>query len=449
MNTFTRRLAAVAAVGAIVLGGLTVAQAASADVTPGTITLYGPTPNQLVRGPAITSGTLDASPAFNGISVDQGCPVGYRGRSDTLVYQNGVKLGSIATSRNSSVTAYGATGLDGNPIAMDDTYSVPGTNPFVANNSFSGLASPLVSGSFELRVYCSALSTSINFTTDKWFSLTLTANTAANTWSVPVTKKATTVSLTASYTAPSGITLTGTVKDPSAAVATGAVGSITFLDATGSTQVGSGTVSNGVGTYTVTGLTPGNTYTYTAKFVGASDPQYNDSSLSGTASASIPGANQGQTQITVSIPAGVGSLSLSGVTGSVSLGTAALSGGLLKASGTLPAVTVTDTRQVGSPSWSLTGQVSDFTSGSNTMSGSYLGWVPALAGSVNEGTAGATVAPSTTATGGLKVASTLASAPAVTAASPTTTQVGATLNLAAPANTAAGDYTAVLTLTLA
>jgi hypothetical protein len=447
MKTISRRIAAIAVVGAVVFGGLSMAQAASADVMPGTIQLHGPMLNVTTIGPVITGGSLTDSPAFYGITTSVGCPAGYQGRSDTAMFQNGVRLGNVSNARLASTTAYGHTGLDGQPIAMDDTYSIPNTSAFVNNTPFGTLTngSSLVSGAWELRVYCSALSTSVNYTTDKYFVLPMTADTTAGTWSVytaPAVKANTTVSLTGAAQADKSVLLTGTVKDATPATATGAVGAVKFFDGSNA-LIGSGTVASGVGTFT-TAVLPVGTYTFTAQFIGSSDPAYNDSSVSAVVTVVIS-SNVAPVNITVAIPSGVGSLTLTGVASSVNLGTAALNGGVLTASGALPTVTVTDTRQLGSAAWSLTGITTDFTAGSKTLDGKYLGWTPSTVDSAtNAGTIGAAVVAG--AANGLKTAAILASGSPVD--QKTTTKVGATLNLAAPANTPAGAYSATLTLTL-
>ncbi len=446
MKNISSRIAAIAVIGAVVFGGLTMAQAANADtLAGGTLTLHGPKTNVTTIGSVITTGLISDSPAFYGLTSNVGCPAGFQGRSDTFAYQNGTNLGNLSTSRNSSVTAYGHTGLDGNPIAMDDTYSNPGTNPFVSNKSFDTLTTPLVTGNWEIRLYCSAVSTSINFTTDKYFVLPMSVDVTAGTWSVytaPVVKANTTVSLTGAAQADKSVLLTGTVKDATPATATGAIGAVKFFDSTNA-FIGSGTVASGVGTFT-TAVLPAGTYTYTAQFVGSSDPAYNDSAVSAVVTVTVSN-NVAPVNITVAIPSGVGSLTLTGVAASVNLGTAALNGGVLTASGTLPTVTVTDTRQLGSAAWSLTGITTDFTAGSKTLDGKYLGWTPSTVDSAtNAGTIGAAVVAG--AANGLKTAAILASGSPVD--QKTTTKVGATLNLAAPANTPAGAYSATLTLTL-
>ena len=117
------------------------------------------------------------------------------------------------------------------------------------------------------------------------------------------------------------------------------------------------------------------------------------------------------------------------------------SGSFLESTGQLKPVKVTDTR-AGGPVWSVSGQVGDFTGG---LSGKYLGWTPSLVTAGAGATVGSAVVPGIDSGNGLKAAGTLGSA--VTGHSPGTGTLGAALDLKVPAATAAGTYTATLTLT--
>lgn len=110
--------------------------------------------------------------------------------------------------------------------------------------------------------------------------------------------------------------------------------------------------------------------------------------------------------------------------------------------GSLQQVTVTDARN-GATGWSLTGKVTDFTGSAGTIGADKLGWTPSCdtaAGSAS------TCVPGTQGTVGTAGA-TLASAPDAAQTGGEFT-VGAGLALDVPATAAAGDYAAVLTLTL-
>ncbi|MBU6317475.1 MAG: hypothetical protein KGR47_13260 [Acidobacteria bacterium] len=152
----------------------------------------------------------------------------------------------------------------------------------------------------------------------------------------------------------------------------------------------------------------------------------------------------------------------------VSLGTGALitsgalAGDYFTATGRVPQLTVIDTRDSDS-AWTLSGSVSDFTSGANSFSGNYLGWTPqvnftsapTLAGYDQVVTAGAAVNPSSaaTATGvnnvpgaGLGVSRTAASANAGQGLG--LAQVDTRLKLIIPLTAKNGTYTATLTFSV-
>lgn len=121
----------------------------------------------------------------------------------------------------------------------------------------------------------------------------------------------------------------------------------------------------------------------------------------------------------------------------------------LSSGGPINPVTVTDTRLY-EQGWSVSGQVTDFTSSSTdtTISSTGLGWTPNVVSKPTATTvinAGSVVAPFTA--GGLSTAKTLASAPADEGRG--TTVLGADLLLKAPTTTKPGTYTALLTLTVA
>ncbi|HWL43749.1 MAG TPA: choice-of-anchor M domain-containing protein [Ilumatobacter sp.] len=124
----------------------------------------------------------------------------------------------------------------------------------------------------------------------------------------------------------------------------------------------------------------------------------------------------------------------------------ATSGDYWESTGELRPVQVTDTRS-GLPGWSVAGQVSDFTSGANTVGAQHLGWTPQVS-SQSDGqgaVAGAPVAPGIAAGEGLSTSRGLASAPA--GAGLGTATAGGELDLHLPTSAEAGTYTALLTLT--
>ncbi|QAY62737.1 metallophosphoesterase family protein [Xylanimonas allomyrinae] len=159
-------------------------------------------------------------------------------------------------------------------------------------------------------------------------------------------------------------------------------------------------------------------------------------------------AEQADQRLQVEVPKGQPgefAWSIDGGNGLVDLGTAVESGDHFVASGAINPITVTDTRRSGA-AWSVSAQVSDFTSGESTFAGSNLGWTPRLAQPGGGATAGAKVVSGFDDGGaGLSVSSTLASA--VAGHDRGTGRLGADLDLKVPGDVADGTYTATLTLT--
>lgn len=128
----------------------------------------------------------------------------------------------------------------------------------------------------------------------------------------------------------------------------------------------------------------------------------------------------------------------------VELGTAVLNGDHYAASGAINAIRVTDTRLAG-PAWSISAQVSDFTSGDQTFSGKYLGWEPKVIEAGGDAQPGDAVASGFDSGDGLSAAAMLASADAGHGLG--SALVGADLQLKLPIDATAGTYQATLTLT--
>ncbi|WP_430791896.1 hypothetical protein [Actinoplanes sp. G11-F43] len=156
------------------------------------------------------------------------------------------------------------------------------------------------------------------------------------------------------------------------------------------------------------------------------------------------GSDGGQQSISVTVPKKVepGEF-LWNIDGdkAVNLGETSAKGTYLQATGAIDPITVTDTRQNG-PEWSISGQVSDFTGG---LSGSHLGWTPKVLTAGAGAVAGSAVATGLNGGTGLAGSSTLATAADGHASG--TASVGADLDLRLPADTAAGEYAATLTVT--
>jgi hypothetical protein len=431
-----KKAASVALASALVVVGLSAAQPALADQIPGTLTLVSGNGSS---GAALNGSNTDTY-FLNSVATSVGAPVGFRAASTSQIFQGGVLVGNISNLRTTAmaVTA-GTNGLDGNPALMDR--SVIATNNFVSNKKLDNASlSTLVSGPFEYRYYFHASSTSLDLVNDKYLSITLNYNAAAGTWSLPVSATATATSLTASASGTS-VTLAATVT-PS-----GTAGNVVFRE--GATTVA--TVANAAGTVnTVLAGVSNGAHTYTAEFVPTNTAAFTGST-SGTASVNVgsltaPATVTGDITVQVANGIGGGALVLTASSLTSNLGAVVNSGGTLNASGTVTAV-VDDSRQAGAPAFSLTGQVGDFAAaGGLVLSSSYLGWTPTVTG---VGTAGPVVASSALATGGLKVARVWATGtPSAADPQPTTTNASALLQLRAPLNTAAGNYSALLTVTL-
>jgi hypothetical protein len=457
MKKMTRGIAAIVATGALVAAGVTLsATAANAEQIAGSMTLYAKGSNVGVGGTIntskiITSGSTTSDPMYWAITINGICPTGFRGGANTAVFQDGeFKAGIAQTTTVSEDGLFGSNGLKGTDtgVAMSELNTSGNKNNLVNTKSLDAALAEfnvtMHTGAFELRYYCFVDPSDPNFDTDKFFTLPLLYDAAAHTWSTPaapVQKVNSTVSLTAASNADKTASLTATVKKADGTVATNATGTVAFSE--GATSLGTGTITNGVATLTTAALAEGS-HSFTATFAG--DANYNASPVSGPASVFIAGAKSGATTITVAIPSGIGGITLSGVPSAVNLGTAALSGGRLVASNhsDFTNLTVTDTRQMDAPDWTLTGSVTDFKTADNskTLLGKYLGWKPWILS--GPGVAG----PGVTAGNGngLTDLSTLASGK-VTDGQPTTV-VKADLDLSAPANTPGGTYNATLTVTL-
>jgi len=421
-----KKIASLAVAGALVLSGLGAVQSAQADLIPGTITI---TP---------TSGNVSDQFFLTSVATSVGAPVGFRGASTSQIFQNGVLVGNISNLRTTAmaVTA-GTNGLDGNPAFMDRSNIL--TNNFVSNKQLNNPAlSTLVSGLFEYRYYYQAVNTSIDYVNDKFLSLTLTYNSVTGAWSIPVAATPTTTSLVASATGTS-VALTATVAPVAAA------GTVNFKE--GAATVGSAPVVAGVATTTLLGVSNG-PHSYTAEFVPSS------ASFSASTSApasvnvgSLPAPATTTGNITVQVAAGVGggALVLTASSLTANLGPVVRTGGVLTASGTVTAV-VDDSRQSNAPAFLLTGQVADFTDGAKVLSSRYLGWTPSVTG---VGTAGPIVVGGPVVTDGLLGTKTWATGtPSAADPQPTTTSASAILQLRAPLNTASGNYSALMTVTL-
>jgi len=135
---------------------------------------------------------------------------------------------------------------------------------------------------------------------------------------------------------------------------------------------------------------------------------------------------------------------IDGTNGLVDLGTSIEAGDHYAATGSINAIRVTDTRPNG-PEWSVSAQVSDFSSAGTAFSGRYLGWTPSVVQAGGGAVAGSAVQSGFIGGDGLSVSSTLGHAGGGHALG--SAKLDAGLDLKIPIEVTDGTYTATLTLT--
>jgi hypothetical protein len=339
---------------------------------------------------------------------------------------------------------------DNSSIFAISQTATPVTAPFSGTllGNLSAFVGPahLVSGNtYELVVECQ--DAALNQDPQQSIFLTISADGLNYTTSATppaAGPTATTTTLTAAPTTAAqgaAVTLTATVAAADAAK-NDAVGSVNFFN--GTTSLGTGVVSGGMATLSVTTL-PVGANSITAQFVPTSATAFGGSTSSAV-TVTVTTAAPGTETINVGVAAqSSGTLTLTVSNTPVTMTTPTNAGAFLDSTGALSPVTVTDSRLPTHPGWNATGAVSDFTAGTNTFSGNDLGWTPAITtpNTANDVTAGPKVVSNNP---GLKTAAALASAAATKGAG--TTVVGAGLDLQIPFTTPAGNYSATLTVTL-
>ncbi|WP_411701260.1 Ig-like domain repeat protein [Conyzicola sp.] len=370
------------------------------------------------------------------VSTTETCPAGNRLLgTDIISFDNGADIyGDVYRAVDARSAGHG---LDGNPINYMDSDSAP-----INGAPFSDYYDWTESGDFEYILTCSGNEDHSRPQQEGvvFFAATLHMDKATGVLSVvePIVKVDSTTTLTGAALNTGAVTLTATVAPAAQS------GTVSFRDGTGA-EVGTGTVTDGVATWTSGVLTAGTEYSYTAAFAG--NPALNPSTSNAVTVTTVaePAAPQ-DTEIVVTIPASATGLKFTVTPGDVTLGQPTVDGTAYVATGTLGTVTVSDNRSART-AWTLNGKAGDFVNtadATKTIAASNLGWAPAAVGTTNAGTAGSAVAAG--ANGGLSSDKPLAQAPAgVTAAQ---TAVNAAVTLKAPVDSAAGTYKAKLTLTL-
>ena len=352
-------------------------------------------------GTTTALGVAPASPQQAGTSVTLTATV--------TPASGGAPAGSVeffdgAASLGSSATSGGVASLSTSALSV-------GTHSLTATFTGSGFSSSTSSAS----------------------SYTITA--------APAKASTTTLTVTPSGTAPAGSNVT---LDAGVSITGGgaANGTVEFFD--GANKISTKPVVAGAASY-ATQFAGVGTHTLKAVFVpadaavqlGSEDSE--DLSITG-----VP--TQALQTITVSLVE-TGTLTISVADDTVDLPNFTLdaTADKLSSAGPINPVTVTDTRLY-EQGWSVSGQVTDFTSPAGSFSSTGLGWTPNVvtppAGSVI--TPGAAVAPFTSS--GLSTPKVLASAASDNGRG--TTVLGADLLLKAPTTTLPGTYSALLTLTV-
>lgn len=347
-----------------------------------------------------------------------------------------VTLNAAITPTPSSATVAGTVQFKDGPTNINGPVAL-------SNGTASTTTSTLTTGSHQLTAVFTSTAANVAGSTS-----------APVTFVVGVTPSATATSLTVAPSGPvlqgASVTLTGSVTSTAGTPA----GSIQFKD--GGTNLGAAVpVNSGTATTSTTTLTPGS-HQLSANFV-PTDPTAFAASSSQPTALTVTGTGPPPATETITTTITAGSLVISVANTNVVLPTPVLNpaGTLLTTSGRINPVTVVDTR-ADNPGWTVSGQVSDFSDGSNhAINGGNLGWVPNVVDKATSQTvtAGGTIAPdngiepmATPASGvGLSTSRTLATAAA--SAGIGTAHLDALLNLSAPTSTPAGTYNATLTLT--
>lgn len=378
------------------------------------------------------------------VSIDRGCPEGYRSSSRTfIVTASGATTGLKMREPNPDAPAWG---LEGNPIYLPEfplgTWQnlTPESNPSGTNALVITCDPP--AGAAGAPTATSPIGNA------KYFFGFFKGSWEQNRWDfVPRTapKSDTTTVLAVASVKATSLTLTATVA-PAAAT-----GTVQFTQ--GGVNVGSAVeVTNGVASLAVSGLAPGTAYSFRASYSG--DSAYNASEGSADATTPPDGGtptpgDSSSTEISVGVPEATDTAP-TGLSISVKPQPLALSstdkrvkGSVWIATGALGTVTVNDDRRSAAKGWTLNGKISDLTSGTSKIPASNLGWTPARVDGA--GSAGEAVAPGSN--GGLGSEKTLVTGAGDGQAN-VKTSVKADLKLSVPADAPSGKYSGVLTLTL-
>jgi hypothetical protein len=410
---FVRMAVLTGVVGAATLVGVLAPSAAMADVRNPPI---GSQPGHLTLNPS--SGASSLKPAF---STDTPCPVGQQSSAIVDVAANdGTNQGLLTAALPGTVIS--------NPAGFSGTLS------FTMAQALS-VAGP-AGQTYEFVVECRA-GTTPNFVQSTFVTFDATGANWTSSPTPPVQAQNTATALAANFTSvPFGtnVTLTATVT-PS-----GATGNVQFIE--GGVVFATVSLTNGTASTSTSTLQVGD-HSITAHYVG--NAAFNASTSTAVTVTVTPAGTSGSETINVNVPLSEGVFTLTVSSTPVQMTDAVNNGTQFVSTGTLSDVTVSDGRLQSAPGWSVSGQVSDFTSGGNSFSGTNLGWTPAVKtqNAASDVVAGPVVAPGTTP--GLKGGSGLASAGVAKGIG--TSVLNAALDLRVPLTTKVGAYSALLTVT--
>jgi hypothetical protein len=356
------------------------------------------------------------------------CPAGFQSSADVVILDNSGApgIGVLLTAPTSIQIA--------NPAGFSGSFGFP------MSQIQSFLTAPGV-GSYEISVVCKASLTSVQFVQSTFVTFQAShAWTDSNT--PPVVAGASATSVTANFTnVPFGTSITFTATVTPA----GATGTVQFEDQSNANALLGAAVplTGGSASLPFSGLQVG-THAIIAVYSG--DATHNGSTSATPITVTIQAAGtSGSETINVNVPLSEGVFTLTVSPTPVQLSQATNNGTAFVSTGQLSAVTVNEQRLQSAPGWSISGQVSNFTSGGNVISGSSLGWTPQVTTQdpAADVVAGPAVAPGTSP--GLSAGSGLANAAVNQGLGQSV--LGAGLTLSVPLTTKVGAYSALLTLT--
>jgi len=420
---------------AVILGAVGLTAGAGLATAGSSLAAVGSGPGQLQ--PSAPTGALNTTPTW---STTTACPSGNQASAEISEFDlSGTLVSRISPAVNSGLTAPFSGTLDGNVGALLNVAGINATSPGTlewAVGCYTGVGGT-GTAVFVQSIFVTATASGNYTTSASGPTLTATTTTLAVSPSTGV-DTSTSVTLTATVTAADGTSPAGTVTFFNGSTA---------INSTPAAVTWSG--ATGTATTSTTFSSPGS-FGLTATFTPTPTTYSGSTSAVTTLSVVQAGATNaaGNNPVTINVTvAATGTLSVSVAPGTVNL---AVSGAT--ASGTLPTVTITDTRN-NFPGWSVSGQESNFTSTgppAASFSGNQLGWTPTAVNAPlpNGAILGSTVNPVSPGLG--TTPAVLALAHAGTGADPsgaTNDQVAASLMLDIPSGAVAGAYTGQLTIT--